>query len=385
MNYDLICEVEEMLLDKRFIPYSAGTPKNELTENDQYDRANIVFFTDSHVDLPCKDQCIDNIKRTVEYVNNSVVKFDAVIYGGDNLTQNGLVSKEDAIAHHKVFFDMVKEFKSPLIFTKGNHEMNDWENIPENVVNDEDFNKLFLDYAEEKYNIVRTDKADGVKSPWHYFDIEDKKIRIVSVDVHNVDKTATDGRGMVKYHGVAVSALSDEQLKWVSDVALNFDDKEEKDWGVIFAMHQYTPGLSEYGDSPERLLDICKAFNEGGKFDFTFKGEEKIFDLDIKADFTRYASLEKKPHIICWFIGHEHMDKFETNKGIHMIWTRNHSGTDMWSDPHMVRYADTPTQNCFDILNIDTFHRRIRLFRYGAGITCNGVGGDRFLPDGLEY
>lgn len=372
MNYDIINEAIEYSFDKRVLPYTVGTPVKELSENNQYDRANILFFADSHLDLPCGDACEENVKKTIEYANSAPFKIDAVIYGGDTITKDGIVPKTSAKEYHERFFDIAKVSESPFLFAKGNHDTNDWKNTPENVITDKEFSEMFLDYAEEKYSLKREN------STWHYYDIEDKKIRVVVPDVYDVDKTVTDENGLVKYHGVAISGISQKQFDFIINKALDFENKEEKDWGVVFAMHQYTP--NDKNNSPKVLLDLCKAFNEKNTFEYKYECEEKYFNLDIKADFK-----ENEAHIICFLIGHEHKDKYENINGIHLIWTRNNSGSQLWSDPFTARYENTVTQNCFDVVNIDTLHRKIRVFRFGAGVTCKGVGGDRFLPDGLSY
>ena len=175
-------------------------------------------------------------------------------------------------------------------------------------------------------------------------------------------------------------------MDWIVNEALQFDDKEEKDWGVIFTMHHITKRPKFHENAVEWLLDVCAAFNESSAFILNHKHpENSFFDLKINADFTRYASLEKKPHIICWLLGHMHEDIFEVHKGINVLYVLNNSATIVCSDPRDARVPGTVTQNCFDIVSIDTLHRKIRTFRYGAGATCFGEGGDRFLPDGLSY
>ena len=105
----------------------------------------------------------------------------------------------------------------------------------------------------------------------------------------------------------------------------------------------------------------------------------------MNADWTRYANLEKKPFVVCWVLGHEHLDKNEVVNGIQMIWTLNGSCTASSSDARVARIAETPLQNAFDCISIDTKTRKIRYVRFGAGRNCYGVGGDRFLPDGLSF
>lgn len=134
------------------------------------------------------------------------------------------------------------------------------------------------------------------------------------------------------------------------------------------------------------LIHICAAFNAQAVYKKKFVCEENsFFDWDVSADFTRYSQYDGKPHIICCLIGHDHVDRHKVIDGINLIWTANGSATTDYSDARVARVLGTATQNCFDILNIDTQKRKIRMFRYGAGTNCYGVGGDRFLPDGLDY
>ncbi len=386
MNYDLVCENEEMEFYRRFAPYFMGSPKETVTFDDQYERANIVFFSDSHIDFFEKEECVDNVKRTVDFINNAPLPFDAVVHTGDVITPFGKNPKENSLDSAREFFDIVKNSRVPFLFSKGNHDLNDWFNIPENVFSDGNWGELFLDFAEEKYGIHRQTKKSGDKSTWHYYDIENKKIRVVSVDSQDTDKETLDEKGEVRFHGGASWYVSDEQMNWIADTALNFDDKKEKDWGVIFAMHQYVESAADHESALVKLLEMCKAFNEGDSYHAVYKNEKyPFFDLDVHADFTRYKVEEKKPHMICWLLGHNHEDKNEVRYGINMIWTLNNSASTVCSDARVARIKGTSTQNAFDVLNIDTRQRKIRVFRYGAGKNCYGVGGDRFLPDGLNY
>jgi len=385
-TYDLVCDIEEANLNRRFLPYSVGSPSKNVTYNDQHTRANFLFFTDSHVDLFFPEESMDNVKRTVEYANNCPVKLDALINAGDAITPWNMVPKENAMGRAKSFFEEVKKSKCPVIYSIGNHDLNDSENICENVIEDADWGKLFFDYAQEHYGIVRQIKSDGQKSTWHYYDVEAKKIRIISLYAMDTDRSVKDDRGMVKYFSKYGAFMTSEQLNWLASTALNFDDKEEQDWGVIITFHMFPENFGYHQNSGEMLHKICVAFNTQGTYSFNCKDENNShFDLDITADFTRYAQNEKKPHMICWLLGHDHEDKNEVRDGINIIWSLNGSASCEYGDARVARYPGTSTQNSFDIVNVDTLNRKIRLFRYGAGLNCYGVGGDRFLPDGLDY
>lgn len=385
MNYEKVCESEEISFYKRFLPYSVTTPTQQLSFDNPQARANLVFFTDSHVDFFEKEECLDNVRRTVDFINNAPLNYDAVVHTGDIITPFGRHKKSDSLNRTKAFFDIAKKCRIPFIFSKGNHDLNDWDNTPDEAFTDRDWSDMFLDFAEEKFGFVRQIKKSGEKSTWHYFDIEEKKIRVVALDAQDTDKETTREDGCILLHGGSSWYISNEQMNWLASTALNFDDKDEKDWGVIFAMHQYMNDSKYHESAMEKVLLICEAFNEGRAIHIDYENENPFFNLDVNADFTRYANLEKKPHMICWLLGHEHTDNLEIRHGINMIWTLNNSATTVSSDSRIARVHGTPTQNAFDVISIDTTHRKIRAFRYGAGVNCYGVGGDRFLPDGIEY
>lgn len=390
-DYELVCDMEEINLNKRFLPYSIGTPRKTLTSNNHYDRANFLFFTDCHVDLFNADESLDNVRRIIEYSNGCPVEFDALINAGDAITPSNMVPKCDAKSRFKKFFDLVKQSRSPVVYAIGNHDSNDSRNIFENAFNADDWSEMFYDYAEENFGIVRQIKKDGTKSTWHYRDIEDKKIRIIAVDAYDTDRTVTNDEGLVKYCTKWGAFITEEQFNWIANVALNFDDKQDTDWGVIFTLHEYsktvfTHECDWHQNAGEVLHNILVAFNTQSTYSYKNKdSENSFFDIDVSVDFTRYADSETKPHIICCLLGHDHEDKFEIKDGINLIWSLNSSSSSLYGDARIMRYPGTSTQNAFDIVNIDTKNRKIRLFRYGAGVTCYGIGGDRFLPDGLDY
>ena len=384
--YDLVCGMEEISLNKRFLPYSVGTPKKTVTSNDHYERANFVYFCDSHVDLFNPEESLDNVRRIIDYANGAPVRFDALINSGDAITPSHLIPKSEAKERAKSFFDTVKKSNSPFVYAIGNHDSNDSENFPENVFTSDDWSELFFDFAEKEYGIVRQTKKDGTRSTWHYIDIEKHKIRIISLDALTTDRSVTDENGFVKYFSKYGSFMSGEQLNWLADTALNFDDKEEKDWGVILTFHMFPVDFGYHLNSNEAFLSLCTAFKNAEKYSCEYVQEDNhFFDIKLCADFSRYAGLEKKPHFICMLLGHDHEDKNEVINGINVIWSLNSSASSLYGDARVMRYPGTPTQNAFDILNIDTRNRKIRMFRYGAGVTCYGIGGDRFLPDGLDY
>ena len=379
-----------------FIPLSVGSP-NRMTTDEQYERLNLLFFSDSHIDYPASMSAysLENVNDAIEFANGSEVQFDAVVYGGDVITDGGVITKENWISKMKPFFDIMKKSLSPVIFTVGNHDTNDWQNTPSNAMDDTSWGTAWLDYAESNMGIVRQTKANTHKSTWHYKDIADKKIRIISVDVQDTDKTVTDGSGNVLYHGGSSWYISQEQMDWIAETALNFDDKDDVGWGVIMVLHQTmkfndvyysTTREPAYDSAIEKLVKVCKAFNTQGTYtnSYTF-ATDSFYDLDIDVDFTRYSEEENKPYMICMLVGHQHIDNVKTTDGINMIWVANNSCTDKYSDSRLARVPNTATQNLFNLVSVDTVERKIRIVRYGAGNNCFGAEPYSFMPTGLSF
>ena len=422
--YGQILSQEKFHLLREWIPYYKGSTRQTYYTGDYYDRCNLLFFTDCHIERYIGENSFSfqNEKDTVDFINNCPVKLDAILQGGDNITPFGQISHAAAMEWAKNYYDVLKKTKRPVCFIRGNHDNNDWLNFPSEVITNEDYNNLWYNFA-DGYGIVRNPnetnikvvngvvQTSTVKSMYHYFDIPDKKIRIIAVDVEDIDRVTTDPDGHCKFYGTTMNYVAQKQMNWIANTALK---NLGEGWGVIFVMHQSiwlwmsyfmpNPELTWYGsrsgelgypidppieDSIHKLFEVAKAFNSQGSYSnvYTYAGQQynNFYNLNFSCDFSEYSSMTNKPHVICWLMGHEHTDFNTVLDGINLIWTANAADMMAASDDRIVRMAKTPNQNCFDILNIDTQLRKIRMFRYGAGKTCFGVGGNRFLPDGLSY
>ena len=391
-RYAISEDLERFETTKRFAPYSRGYEFNEINTEGfgQYDRCNILFFTDSHIDFNEPIANRRNVENTIEYANNAPFPISAIVHGGDVITPRGELTKQSQKNIFSIFTDMLKKSKYPVIFTKGNHDINDWENTPSNTFNDADWGEMWYNYAETRWGIVRQTKSSGQKSTWNYYDIEDHRIRIICLDGQDTDKETVDASGHVLYHGTNSWYLSNEQINWLINTALNFDSKSNKDWGVIVVTHQkpvyYTKLVPAYESSAMKFARVCKAFNEQGTYSNTYEfPTDHFYDLSFSADFTRYSQYEKPPHMICWLVGHEHIDEYATVYDNHQIVTAQNACITVVSDQRLIRLKESSTQNLFDLVSIDTKTRKIRIVRHGAGITCFGGGGDRFMPDGLSF
>ena len=142
---------------------------------------------------------------------------------------------------------------------------------------------------------------------WVYTDLIDKRIRIISVDACDINESP-------------YGYISNAQLDWIANVALNFDGKASKDWGVVFALERIFEDTDYHENTFEVLCKICIAFNKQQEYAVYYKhNENPIYDLNLSADFTRYAKVKKRPHTICMLIHHGNSRGCFVKKGINMI------------------------------------------------------------------
>lgn len=391
-TYNDVKKHEGLEVEKRVITYSKTTPENTPDFNNLSNNLLIAFMTDTHIDLGNKEASYNNVKDTISFLNNLHAPIAAIIEGGDVVTPYS--SRRET--HKEImapFFSRIKDAKMPVLYTKGNHDINAIETVPSQVLTDDDWGEVYFNWAEENYGIVRHTKSNGKKSGYYYYDLEDWKVRIICADCNDLPFDTVDSRGRVLYQPGASTYIAQEQFDWIVNTALNFDDKDDKGWGVILFTHFYratdvngTSYAPIYASVYPAFNRMLAAFNSQSTFDeeYTF-AENHFFDLDVHGDWTRYSQLDNKPFVICVLSGHVHTDQNYVKDGINNIWTANQFCGDYPADRRIIRIAGSNTQNLFDIISIDLLHRKIRAIRYGAGVTCFGEGGDRFIDNGLSF
>ena len=393
-HYNLVKSLETASVEGKLVQYSRGTMDNVISngQNNTYDRLNIAFMTDSYINKADPKVNKQNVVDAIKFVNDVRVPIAAVLSGG-NVSNVPSSDKNKHISGLKDFFDLGWHAEMPFLFTKGDDDINTSNTTPEKALSDKDWSGIWFDKAEKEYHIVRNKKSNGEKSGYYYYDLDEWKVRIISVDCNDLDFSKTDESGKILYSSPASFYIGNEQFNWIVDYALYFDDKTEKDWGVIVFMNSYRP-TDLYGTSVQPRFEsiypkfnkMLQAFNTQSVFREKYEFQENHFyDLDVYRNWTKYADLTDKPYVICVLSGHIYADANYNYDGINHIVTANQFCSDAYSDKRIVRVPYTRTQNLFDILNIDLVQRKIRVFRYGAGENCYGEGGDRFVPDGLSF
>jgi len=349
-------------------------------------------MTESLMDQGDAKASKQNVVDAINFVNNVRVPIAAILEGG-NVKSPSFQDKEKHISGLTEFFDLGWHANMPLLYTKGEHDINTRKVTPEKALTDKDWGEIWFDRAEEQYHIVRKMKSNGWKSGYYYYDLDEWKVRIISADCYDVDISKTDESGKVLYWGGSSYYIGNEQFEWIAKTALNFDDKPEKDWGVIVFMNFYrvtdhdgTSVNPKFASIYPKFNEMLKAFNTQSEYKEVYEfPANHFYDLSVYADWTKYADRKDKPYVICVLSGHISADLYDKPGGINHIVTANQYCGGDFSDNRIVRLPATRTQNLFDILNIDLVQRKIRVFRYGAGANCYGEGGDRFLPDGISF
>lgn len=198
-------------------------------------------------------------------------------------------------------------------------------------------------------------------------------MRLICVDCFDLDITQTNESGNILYECGTSFYIGNEQFNWIVNTALNFDDKVEKDWGVIIFMHAFnltakngTSVTPAFSSVYPKFKEMLYAFNAQSiyKEDYCFP-DNQFYNLSINSDWTRYRTIEKRPYLICLLFGHIHTDDYHNYNGINHIITANQFCGEEYCDIRLNRVVGTSTQNLFDIINIDLIQRRIRVIRYG--------------------
>lgn len=412
-NYNFIKNTEHAEVEQRGIPFAYSSKYiTSAQANNQYERFNFIFAGDSHIDSAIP-YSLQNVEDMINFANETKIPIKFCLHAGDVVTPYGAHTKTEVDALIKSFFDAIKESNLPVLYTVGNHDTNDWLNLPEYAYTDADFDRLYLSWLRINHgtihNVTGSFSGKSYQSDYYYKDFNDVKVRVICLN--NMDYPVGDdySRNVEGYSGARTLydgghsfAYRQEQIDWLINEALNFSDKIEKDWGIIVCTHniisnvtgQYYSVNNAWGDvvvskedtSLLKMIKILKALNTQDVYSSSYIcPTESEFNLNINVDYSNYAGAEKKPYVIGVFIGHEHEDFNKVIEGINVICIGNNSATSVSSDSRVARIPGSSTQNLFDVVSVDLEKKKIYTTRYGAGLNAFGVGGDRFKPDGLSF
>ena len=143
------------------------------------------------------------------------------------------------------------------------------------------------------------------------------------------------------------------------------EDAREKGLHVVTAMHERTGYIETHLGDTYSSLDPYRAAKEEYElartaYDFDHRG--RVLFEDILADF-----IKKGGNYVCNLVGHEHHDEFGTTaRGILNVVVQNGTTWDKHGD--MRRYPGTKSQDCFNVVAIDTDLGLLKIIRIGANV-----------------
>lgn len=376
-QFDLTQDIKH----REFIPSFTNSWKNEVEAKENLilqanydDNFTFMFSTDMHVQESIGG-FLNNTYRVLNHVDK-VLNTDLILNGGDSVPYgtsdkaHGMNTLKDAM---RKYHD-----KSKVVHIFGNHDNNmiskglfpydDELQRPEWILN-----------QKTQYNILASHLKDvvfGSKDKMYFFkDFEDKKIRLIVLNSQDVPyTTATDSRGeYYKYLKPSILNVSNEQMTWLANTALKFDDKDDKtQWITLFTIHvsPFTESEGMTWNAPQypnnlQLRQIIKAFKNGEKGIASYKNDtlnDGIHNVNTSYDFTSQGNMR----IGGMFSGHNHLDCATVVDGYPAV-TTTCGYPDMSLDERLPRVVGEFSEIAFDHITINRNNNKLKLIRFGAG------------------
>lgn len=287
---------------------------------------------------------------------------DVVISNGDNIHGDNYdlvdesFQKESLLKQTKAVVAILegsKKATTPIFWIKGNHDTGAGQfhlgtEGPKSSLTEDELKRLYHTKT-CRYGEIR----DG-DSLYFYKDFPTQKIRIIGLNTLD-DTDLTNPDGSWKDKDIDNHKLRQQQLDWLANTAL----KLSNEWHVIFFFH--TPLDGAFGEScnmknSSALRTIIEAFKNGSNAHISTSGD---FPIDINANFEGQGA----GNVVAIFNGHYHKDSYDnTFDGINMIEQTSSLSFNRQQD------NNTPNEDAWDIISVDTKKRRFKMFRFGKGV-----------------
>ena len=352
---------------------------NEVGENS----VNYIFMTDSHVDeylrrdedgklTVYEDPNIINkrfsmiVSHLVEAVKlaNENDNIDFVALGGDYINAYNIKGKQAVIDILNASLAPLKNCKKPVIIAFGNHDDNGFQTLnpqipeikPEWFITDKDWKEKVLDlypFAEKRVH----DEKYGY-SKYFYFDIENKKTRVIVLDT-------MDMRRPFDENGVACGEpqktrfwYTFSQLDWLCNKALKCPDG----WNYIFVSHLGIDNTvnCNYTTNGVILRDIINAVNKKLAYSFEYS-DNSGNTVKVECDFTNI----KDGRVLMFNFGHQHGELIYHREDVDLweVATGTENAWGGWGEAHTEavrpwkmlkdRTEGTENETCIDVFSVN--------------------------------
>ena len=317
---------------------------------------NFVFITDIHYTCFPSDEI--RLKRMINIYHTLKKQLDflPLFIGGDHIG-------DGCVKYKKEMFRKLSENLNDVTYfpINGNHDdgtiwgmkHSDSQNKAE-FLSHKDLFSLFYSKLENAGCKVEADN----KLYYLYYDINNK-MRYIVLDVNDVPYIY-DENNKLKYNGQDLFILSQQQLEWLGNQALKFN---EDGWSVVVLLHGIKPDDDQDARYKHLVLlkELVGAFKNGKKIEFEYGNGE--LNRKIKFDFSEYL----KADIIGYFAGDAHDNLYYRDKfDIPYIITAN--AFPFYYDPPTVKRNDGDTSEiCLKLITINKLKRKIYVTAVGYG------------------
>lgn len=288
-------------------------------------------------------------------------KLDAIVINGDNVDQpiaDGGAKFEKAVMlkEHRDFANVAYQTSvAPIFVLKGNHDCNyNQEEITlDAVITDKELDNIYQ-FKRAKFGEIRKGSSN-----YFYKDFVDKKVRLIGLDTYDLPESETDG--VMDYNRFTTSGLSQSQLNWLANDALQVDSDTIV---LIITHHPINHTLFNYDDDLNLNHDLLQTILD----DFKNGVEEKTINSSGRLTAEVTYSFKNKGHIAGVLTGHRHIDSEKIIGGINYIETRCSltTGDNMIKSERLLMQG-TINEDCFDLVTIDSDAKTINLTRFGIG------------------
>lgn len=332
----------------------------------------IPFITDTHYATDgmeytqSKLRSMDHIRNVVEITHQ--VDCDLVVHGGDLV--DGKTSKALTLSNLQAVTAMLNQSDCPVMFTKGNHDDNGLGDVRQYGAKGDGLVKpkemaMILKNQYLQHDITYNDADNAIYS---YYDVEDKKLRVLVLDAWDLRYDLLDDVKKVKYQSRKYLGFQATQIQYVADVL----KQTPSDYGVAVFVHNGLNGTVELGDwtaiNDEVISGVFNAWRTGTAYDSTkdalhTANKNSDYPVTIKVDYS-----ERGPgKLISFFAGHKHRDSAKRNgfgNTPTILTNCSYSAGD--ADDKERRIIGTVNEDLFDVIAISVDLNDIQLIRFGA-------------------
>ncbi len=369
------------------------------------DAVNYIFITDIHYGASAKQNAslINQLNLITEMANKDD-SIDFVVVGGDTTT-GMYTTKAAAIADTQEALDPLLGCTKPVFVLIGNHDDNSYHALSssntsgalstELLITDYDWQNSIIDrYVNNNgHTVVQDDPEKRENSKYYYYDLADKKTRIICLDSidyeakydenGNVTELAVTNASASKEYNKYATALtykdySADQLRWLAEDAMQAPD----DWDYIFLSHMGIDSDTNTGSVTMpyglEVRKVISAYNSGSTYTASFTD---IWGnaVEVNSDFAGAAG-----KVLSHQFGHIHVEatlysedidlyQFCTssaNVGQTKVQTAEAiASSSIINKKHdwraYTRALDTDTEACFSVMSVSD--KRIYRFTVGEG------------------